>query len=158
MNTIITILYMGVMHGFFTFYFPYRLALANRSLFDLGILHYLAFPLWLIGALVIVWCSIDIIRRGRGTPAHLNPPKQLVIIGLYRFVRNPIYLGALMVQLGHILWFGSGLLIFYFLFFMVAYHILIVFIEEPVLRKAFGAAYDEYTKIVPRWIPRLRKV
>lgn len=158
MNTLKTILYMGGMHGYFTFYLPYRLALADNPLFDLNIFRYLALPLWITGTLVIVWCSIDIIRRGRGTPAHLNPPKQLVIIGLYRYVRNPIYLGALLVQLGYILWFGSGLLIFYFLFFVVAYHILILFIEEPVLRNSFGAAYDEYSRNVPRWIPRPHRI
>ena len=97
-------------------------------------------------------------HKGRGTPAHFDPPKKLIINGLYLYVRNPIYLGALLVHLGYILWFGSGLLIFYFLFFMVAYHILIVLVEEPILRNAFGAAYDEYSRNVPRWIPRLRKV
>lgn len=156
MNTIKTILYMGSTHGFFTFYFPYQLALADNSLFDFGILRYLAFPLWIIGTLIIIWCSLDIVHKGRGTPAHLDPPKELVITGLYRYVRNPIYLGALLVQLGYIVWFGSGMMISYFLFFVLAYHILIVFIEEPVLRKTFGTAYDEYSKNVPRWIPRLR--
>lgn len=155
MNTIKTIFYMGIMHGFFTFYFPYQLALVDHPIFELGIFRYLALPLWVIGTFIIIWCSIDIIRRGRGTPAHLDPPKELVITGLYRYVRNPIYLGALLVQLGYILWFGSGMMISYFLFFVLAYHILIVFIEEPILRNTFGAAYTEYSKHVPRWIPRL---
>ena len=156
MNTFKTILYMGIMHGLFTFYLPYQLASFDNHLFDLGTFRYLAFPLWLIGALTIIWCSIDIIRRGRGTPAHFDPPKELVITGLYCYVRNPVYLGALLVQLGYILWFGSGLLISYFVFFVLAYHILIVFIEEPVLRNTFGAAYYEYVKKVPRWIPQIR--
>lgn len=158
MNTLKTILYMGSTHGFFTFYLPYQLALSDKSLFDLGNLRILAFPLWFIGTLIIIWCSVDMIHKGRGTPAHFDPPKTLIINGLYRYVRNPIYLGALFVQLGYILWFGSGIMISYFLFFLLAYHILLVFVEEPVLRKTFGAAYDEYLKIVPRWIPRLKKV
>lgn len=158
MNTIKTILYMGVTHGFFTFYFPYQLALADNRLFDPGIFRYLAFPLWIIGTLVIIWCSLDIIRKGSGTPAHFDPPKQLVITGLYCYVRNPVYLGALLVQLGYIVWFVSGITISYFLLFVLAYHVLIVFVEEPMLRNTFGAAYDEYSKSVPRWIPRFKKV
>jgi protein-S-isoprenylcysteine O-methyltransferase Ste14 len=94
-------------------------------------------------------------RKGRGTPAHVDPPKILIVNGLYRHVRNPIYVGALLVQLGYIIWFTSRIMIIYFLFFVLAFHILIVYIEEPILRNAFGAAYDEYSKIVPRWIPRI---
>lgn len=158
MNTLKTIFYMGSLHGFFTFYLPYQLALADQSLFDFGILHYLAFPLWLIGTLVILWCSVDMVSKGYGTPAHFDPPKTLIVNGLYRYVRNPIYLGALLVQLGYIVWFGSGIMINYFLFFVLAYHILIMFIEEPILRNQFGPAYDEYSRDVPRWIPRLQQI
>ena len=158
MNTLKTILYMGSMHGLFTFYLPYQLALLDYRLFDLGSFRYAAVPLWLIGTFVILWCSVDMVLRGLGTPAHFDPPKRLLINGPYRYVRNPIYLGALFVQLGYLIWFGSGITISYFLFFVLAYHILIVFVEEPVLKKTFGAAYDEYSEHVPRWIPRFRKV
>ena len=146
---------MGSLHGFFTFYLPYQISLVDNPIFKPGIFRYLAFPLWLVGTLIIIWCSMDFIRKGRGTPAHLDPPKILIVNGLYRHVRNPIYFGALIVQLGYIVWFPSGLMIIYFLFFVLAFHILIVFIEEPILRNAFGTAYAEYSKIVPRWIPRI---
>ena len=146
---------MGISHGLFTFYLPYQLALADKSLFDFGIVRNLAFVLWLIGTLIIIWCSVDIVRRGRGTPAHFDPPKTLIINGLYHYVRNPIYLGALMVQCGYILWSGSRLMILYFLFFVLTYHIMIIFIEESMLKNTFGAAYEEYRNRVPRWIPRL---
>ena len=156
MNTVKTILYMGTMHGLFTFYFPYQIASQDRNIFDTGGFRFLAFPLWIIGTWIIIQCSVDIVRRGRGTPAHFDPPKTLIVHGLYRYVRNPVYLGALIVQLGYILWFGSGILISYFLFFVLAYYILIVFIEEPILRNKFGTAYDEYCRNVPRWLPRHR--
>ncbi len=155
MNTLKTLVYMGVMHGFFTFYFPYQLASRTPS-FDFGNFRYLAFLFWIVGIEIIVQCSIDIIRRGRGTPAHLDPPKELLMRGWYRRVRNPIYLGALMVQFGFILWFGSILAILYTVFFFLAFHLLIVAIEEPILRKNFGAAYEEYCRSVPRWVPKLR--
>src|SRR5688572_17706280 len=128
MNTAKTLLYMGIMHGFFTYYYPYQLGAVDTPLFDPGLLRYAALALWLTGTLIILWCSVDLVRRGRGTPAHLDPPKELVINGLYRLVRNPIYAGAMLVQFGYILWFGSGMLILYSLFFLLAFQILIVLI------------------------------
>ena len=147
---------MGVMHGFFTYYFPYQLASRDKPFFDPGVFQFLAIPLWIIGTLIIVQCSIDIIRRGRGTPAHFDPPKELVIRGLYRYVRNPIYVGALLVQASYIIWFGSGAMIVYAFLFFLAFHFLIVVIEEPILRNTFGADYEEYCRRVPRWIPKFK--
>ena len=144
---------MGSMHGFFTFYLPLQLAIWGPSLFDLGILRYTAIPLWILGAWIIIRCCIDIVRRGGGTPAHFDPPRQLVITGLYHHVRNPIYLGGLFILIGHIAWFSSLLVTAYFLCYVIAFHILIVFFEEPVLKKMFGAEYEEYCRKVPRWIP-----
>jgi protein-S-isoprenylcysteine O-methyltransferase Ste14 len=154
MNTLKTILYMGSLHGFFTFYLPWQLALQEKQSFDTGIFHFFALPLWITGSLVIIRCSMDMVRRGRGTPAHLDPPKILIVNGLYRHIRNPIYLGALLVQLGHIAWFGSIWLIAYFLFFIIAFHLLIVLIEEPVLKNKYGGEYEEYRNNVTRWIPK----
>ena len=156
MNALKTLLYMGTMHGFFTFYFPYQLASLEMPFFDFSILRYFALPLWITGVLSIIWCSVDFIHRGHGTPAHLDPPKTLIVSGLYRYIRNPIYLGALLVVLGYILWFGSRLLVIYFLFAVFAFHILIILVEEPVLRNMFGMEYEEYCKNVPRWIPRIK--
>jgi protein-S-isoprenylcysteine O-methyltransferase Ste14 len=144
---------MGSLHGFFTFYMPFQLAAWVASIFDLGIFRYLALPLWILGAWIIIRCCIDMIHQGHGTPAHMDPPKQLLITGLYRYVRNPIYLGALLVLVGHILWSGSFLVIAYFLCYAIAFQILILAFEEPVLREKFGAAYEEYLQQVPRWIP-----
>lgn len=156
MNAVKTSLYMGSMHGFFTYYFPWQIASYNPGIVNIGLFRWLAVPLWVIGTLIILRCSIDIIRKGLGTPAHLDPPKALVVTGPYRYVRNPIYLGSLLIQVGTILWFGSTLLIPYFLFFTIAYHILIVFFEEPVLHRLYGPSYKEYLRKVPRWIPGLR--
>lgn len=156
MNTVKTVLYIGTLHGFFTFYFPYQLASRDKQLFDIGVFHLGAFPLWILGTLIIIQCSVDIVRRGRGTPAHLDPPKELVITGLYRRVRNPIYFGAMLVHVGTILGFASALMILYTTLFIFSFHVLIVLFEEPVLRHTFGAAYEEYCRKVPRWIPQLR--
>jgi protein-S-isoprenylcysteine O-methyltransferase Ste14 len=99
---------------------------------------------------------MDMIRRGGGTPAHMDPPTRLVITGLYRHVRNPIYLGALLALCGHIIWSGSGLVIAYSICYFFAFQILIVFFEEPVLKNKFGSTYEEYLDNVPRWIPRIQ--
>jgi protein-S-isoprenylcysteine O-methyltransferase Ste14 len=154
MNTLKTILYMGSMHGFFTFYLPFRLAMLRSPLFGLDNLRYIALPLWMMGAWIIIRCSMDMVRRGCGTPAHMDPPKRLLLTGLYFHVRNPIYLGALLALSGHIAWSGSGWVIAYFLCYVIAFQILIVFFEEPVLKKVFGKEYEDYCKNVPRWIPR----
>jgi protein-S-isoprenylcysteine O-methyltransferase Ste14 len=156
MNTLKTIIYMGFMHGLFTVYVPYQLASRDTPLVNFEIFRYLAFPLWILGTLIIVRCCADIIRRGRGTPAFVDPPKELVVVGLYRYVRNPIYAGAMLFQVGFIFWFGSVLAIAYALLFFLAFNVLILIVEEPILRNQFGAAYEEYCRRVPRWIPRLR--
>ena len=156
MNILKTILYMGFMHGLFTLYIPYQLASRDKPFANFGLLAYLAFPFWILGALIIVRCSIDIIRRGRGTPAFVDPPKELVIAGLYRYVRNPIYVGAMLFQVGFILWFGSAWSIVYALFFFLGFNVLIFIVEEPILRNQFGATYEEYCRKVPRWTPRFR--
>ena len=156
MNAARTLLYMGVMHGLFTYYLPYRLAQEDQALFDPGPLRLLAPVAWIFGSLVILWCSAVIVRGG-GTPAHLDPPRRLLLDGPYRLTRNPIYAGALLVQFGYILWSGSGWTILYNLFCLFGFHILIVLIEEPVLRHTYGDAYEEYRRQVPRWIPKLSR-
>jgi protein-S-isoprenylcysteine O-methyltransferase Ste14 len=158
MNTLKTIAYMGGMHGFFTYYIPYLVVRIDDRYFDAGMVSYIAILLWILGTSIIVWCSVDMVRKGRGTPAHVDPPKKLIVNGLYRYVRNPIYVGALLVQLGFILWSGSGLMIVYFLLFTLAYQILIVLIEEPILRAMFGAEYLAYCRQVPRWIPKIKSL
>ena len=154
MNSIKTMVYMGSLHGFFTFYAPFPLAAWSHPLFDLGKLRYVALPLWTLGAWIIILCCWEMVRKGGGTPAHMDPPKQLVMTGLYRHVRNPIYLGALLVLMGHIIWSGSGWVMAYFLCYTIAFHILIVVFEEPNLRSKFGKAYEEYLTRVPRWLPK----
>jgi protein-S-isoprenylcysteine O-methyltransferase Ste14 len=155
MNAIKTILYMGIMHGFFTYYFPYQIASRDFLVFNTQFFSYLSIPFYIIGTLIIIWCSVDMIQKGKGTPAHLDPPKKLIVNGLYQYSRNPIYLGALLVLSGYIFWFGSGLMVLYFLFFVLAYQVLITLIEEPILRNTFGREYEEYCQNVPRWILRI---
>ena len=156
MKSLKTILFMGFSHGLVTVYLPLKIGAAGPALFEPGPLRWLALPLWLIGGGAIIWCSRALVRTGRGTPLLADPPRELVILGLYRFVRNPIYLGALVFVSGTLLWFPAPILLAYLVLMLLAFHFLIVVFEEPMLRATFGAQYEAYARAVPRWIPRLR--
>jgi len=108
------------------------------------------------GIIVLLWCVRDFYVAGKGTLAPWDPPKHLVIVGLYRFVRNPMYVGLLLLLIGWALLAGSPLLGGYALFFAIAFHLRVVLYEEPRLRSQFPQAWAEYAATVPRWFPRLR--
>jgi protein-S-isoprenylcysteine O-methyltransferase Ste14 len=108
------------------------------------------------GALAILWSNWAFVTYGRGTAAPYNPPRSLVATGLYRFVRNPMYVGATLVIVGLALWTGALILFAYAIVITVAYNAFVRWYEEPRLSQRFGASYDEYTRAVPRFIPRLR--
>ena len=107
-----------------------------------------------MGASVYMWCVWDFACRGRGTPAPIDPPTALVATGLYRFVRNPMYIGVLLVLLGESVALASAPLFRYFLAVWVMFHLLVILYEEPTLRRNFGSAYSQYCNKVSRWIPR----
>jgi protein-S-isoprenylcysteine O-methyltransferase Ste14 len=123
---------------------------------QMGVFSYLAFPLWLIGILSLLWCFWDFVQKGKGTPAPIDPPKELVLSGLYRYVRNPIYVGVFLILIGHFLWFGYWSLLAYAGFFPIPVHLFVTLYEEPDLKKRFGSAYQAYLGKVPRWIPRFQ--
>jgi protein-S-isoprenylcysteine O-methyltransferase Ste14 len=93
--------------------------------------------------------------QGLGTPAPLAPPQHLVVTGLYRYLRNPIYLSIVAVILGQALLFADWRLIAYGALFWFACHVFVVAYEEPTLRRTFGAEYESFCANVPRWIPRV---
>jgi len=93
--------------------------------------------------------------HGRGTPAPAAPTERLVITGPYRYVRNPMYVGALMMVSGQALWFASYSVLVYAGCLAVAFDLFIRVYEEPTLRRTYGPQYDEYRRHVRRWWPRL---
>ena len=95
--------------------------------------------------------------QGLGTPAPIAPPQKLVVTGLYRYVRNPIYVGVVAVILGQALLFGDGRLLWYAGLLWLFFHVAVVVFEEPTLKETFGAQYEDFRASVPRWIPRLTK-
>ncbi len=109
----------------------------------------------LAGTIGYFWCALDFAFADRGTPAPFDPPKALVARGLYRYVRNPMYLSVLLVLLGESLLFKSLLLLRYAALWWFIVFLFVLFYEEPALRRKFGSSYESYCAGVPRWIPRL---
>jgi protein-S-isoprenylcysteine O-methyltransferase Ste14 len=107
-----------------------------------------------IGAALYFWCLWLFAAVGRGTPGPWDAPRRLVAVGPYRWVRNPIYLAALLVVAGEAWLFHSLALVLYGAAVAVGVHLLVVAYEEPTLRRTFGASYLAYTRAVPRWVPR----
>lgn len=93
--------------------------------------------------------------QGLGTPAPVFPTRGLVITGLYRYVRNPMYAAVLAVILGQGLLLGNVRVLGYCALVWLAFHLFVVTYEEPTLRGSFGAQYEDFCRAVPRWIPRL---
>ena len=123
----------------------------------IGILQILAIPIAALGIYMIIWVGMAFVRQGRGTPIPIEPPNRLVISGLYRNVRNPMYVGAILIILAESVYYGSLLLVLYAVGLWAMLHISLVIFEEPQLKRRFGADYVRYLAEVPRWIPRLRK-
>ena len=109
------------------------------------------------GAAILFWCIWDFAVLGRGTLAPVDPPKDLVVRGLYRYVRNPMYVGVLMVLLGEAWLFHSRALVLYSVGYFATAHAFVLFYEEPTLRRKFGGSYARYCETVNRWLPRKRR-
>jgi protein-S-isoprenylcysteine O-methyltransferase Ste14 len=107
--------------------------------------------LGVLGVSVLLRCVWDFFAAGGGTLAPFDPPKLLVVRGLYRFTRNPMYNGVVAVLLGEAWLFRSTSLLQYALFVFVLFHLMVVIYEEPVLEAQFGESYRAYRATVPRW-------
>jgi protein-S-isoprenylcysteine O-methyltransferase Ste14 len=93
--------------------------------------------------------------QGLGTPAPIAPTQKLVVTGLYRYVRNPIYVGVAAVIFGQALLFGDWRLLWYAALLWFFFHVFVLVYEEPTLKQTFGAQYEDFRANVPRWVPRL---
>ena len=106
-----------------------------------------------LGAAIYFWCAWDFATAGQGTPAPIDPPKHLVVRGIYRFVRNPMYVGVLLVLAGESLTFQSLRILTYAAIVFVVVNLFVIFYEERALKRKFGREYEEYMRSVPRWMP-----
>lgn len=109
-----------------------------------------------LGLVLLLWCVRDFYVAGKGTLAPWDPPKRLVVVGLYRQVRNPMYVAIMILLSGWSIAAGSPLLGVYTFVLGIAFHLRVLLHEEPRLLKLFGPEWNAYKAVVPRWIPRLR--
>ncbi len=147
-----TLIFTILVPGTVTILIPRWLLSAQTTLPSYGF-RYLALIPILIGATIYLWCAWDFATAGRGTPAVFDPPKDLVVRGLYHFVRNPMYVGILTVLFGEAALFASIKLLVYACCVALLFHTFVVLYEEPALRRKFGDSYRDYCLAVPRWIP-----
>lgn len=151
-NLIFTVLVPGTVAG----YLPITLAGRATLLPDRwGLPEAGGLLLLATGASVYGWCVRDFARTARSTPMIFDPPQRIVARGLYRWVRNPMYLGVLTTILGWAALYRSSTVLLYAGIAAFTFGAVVVpLLEEPDLSRRFGEAYDEYRRAVPRWIPR----
>jgi protein-S-isoprenylcysteine O-methyltransferase Ste14 len=122
----------------------------------LGIFDIVGGFLVLAGLVVAVAAFVQFVREGRGTPAPVAPTEELVVGGLYRYVRNPMYLAVASMIAGQALVFRSASVLVWLGIFLVAVVSFVAGYEEPTLRRTYGESFDRYRRAVPGWWPRLR--
>jgi protein-S-isoprenylcysteine O-methyltransferase Ste14 len=113
-----------------------------------------AVPVIAAGIALYAWCAWNFARVGRGTPGLWDAPSRVVATGPYRWVRNPIYVSALLIVSGEAALFGSLRLLAYAGAMAVFFHLFVTGYEERALRRRFGSSYLEYRRAVPRWMLR----
>ena len=151
-------LFLIIAPGTVAGYLPYLISRWRHS-GDFGTADAVQLPgllLMLIGAAALVECFVRFAWTGLGTPAPVAPTRKLVVDGLYRHVRNPMYVAVVSLVIGQALWFGSRNLLAYGAAVWLAFHLFVLLYEEPTLRRQFGSEYEEYRRHVRRWLPRLR--
>lgn len=121
-----------------------------------GPLFVIALAILALGVAIYAWCIWDFATFGKGTPAPIDAPKKLVVRGLYRYTRNPMYVGVFTVTLGWAMLFQVAALGLYVLIVGTCFHLFIILYEERHLQKEFGDEYEDYRSRVSRWLPRLR--
>jgi protein-S-isoprenylcysteine O-methyltransferase Ste14 len=121
---------------------------------DRGLAQVTGIVVGLLGAGLAMWCILTLSIVGRGTPAPFDPPRRLVVVGPYRRIRNPMYLGAGLALAGAALYYRSLALLAYLAVFLLATGLFVLGYEEPTLRRLFGADYEAYCQRVGRWWPR----
>lgn len=121
---------------------------------DIGAMQAIGASAAALGLALALWCVLAFGLVGKGTPAPFDPPRRLVVRGPYRFVRNPMYIGAIVALTGASLFYESFALLGFTALFAVTTHLVVMVYEEPTLGRMFGADYAQYRHRVRRWRPR----
>ena len=152
-----TLIYLFLLVPIFLIWIPYEILSASGNDIELssGVFQYVGFVFIALGGVAYIWCSGGFLFYAVGSPIPFTPTKELVVTGLYKFVRNPLYIAGTLVLAGETLLFQSiGIFIYTLILFGVFnIHVLI---EETHLENTFGKKYERYRRCVPRWIPRFK--
>lgn len=148
---LMTLIFPGVVAGFV----PQSIAGGRWDfLLTIGAASLAGWPLLLVGIAILLLTIWDFLHIGQGTLAPWDAPTVLVHQRLYRWTRNPMYLGVLSCILAQALLCASGGILVWFALIAIAFHLRVVYFEEPELQRQFGSSYQRYLETVPRWIPR----
>jgi protein-S-isoprenylcysteine O-methyltransferase Ste14 len=157
MTAIKTLLWSIFVPGTITVRVPYLLLSSRFDSFRINLPDFRFFGLIpvLIGVTIYIWCAWDFTLIGKGTPAPFDPPKELVVKGLYRYVRNPMYVFVALALIGEAIFFETTILVVFAALAVIFFHLWVVLYEEPSLKRKFGETYERYCERVSRWVPRL---
>jgi protein-S-isoprenylcysteine O-methyltransferase Ste14 len=148
-----SVLFAILLPGTVTVWVPCLIIICRGMTIHWSILSVLALAPMMAGISVLSRCIWDFAVWGQGTLAPVDPPKELVVRGLYRYVRNPMYVGVLLIVFGEAWLYGSQVLVLYALGCFAVVHAFVLLYEEPHLRREFGTAYVSYCQEVNRWLP-----
>ena len=109
-----------------------------------------------VGSILILICVIFFVIKGKGTPAVFDPPTEFVAAGPYAYVRNPMYIGGVILLVGFGLYHLSLSILVLAIILIVVFHFFVVLVEEPNLERLFGKSYLDYKKKINRWLPKLK--
>jgi protein-S-isoprenylcysteine O-methyltransferase Ste14 len=150
-----SIVWTIVVPGTVTVYIPYLIVTRWRPTVFQGweVPQFLALIPMGVGAAILLHCIWLFAWVGRGTLAPVDAPRRLVIQGLYRYLRNPMYVGVLLILLGEAFFFSSMAILEYAVGWFVVINLVVLLYEEPILRHQFGESYERYCRAVRRWWP-----
>ena len=133
---------------------PLAIVSSTKARFDLGAARWAGLLPLITGILALLSCIWEFAKQGRGTLAPIDEPRFVVRGGLYRWVRNPMYVSVITAFVGEIILFQPPWLILWAAVFTTAFSVFVVVYEEPHLSSRFGESYEQYRRSVPRWVPR----
>lgn len=149
-NLLFTILQPGLVAGYVPYLILGRLK-RNSAFSEFGITQGIGLALFVLGFIIMIHCITFFAIKGRGTLSPADPTKKLVVSGLYKFSRNPMYVGVMSMLIGEAIFFNSFDLWIYSALIFVAFNLFISFVEEPRLKRDFGEEYLSYRQKVRKW-------
>jgi len=150
-NLIFTILQPGIVVGLLP-YLLIRDKVDSFFMVPLRMHQYVGAFIFVLGWCLIIYCVYRFAVEGKGTLSPVDPTKHLVVKGLYQYSRNPMYIGVMLALIGEVIFSLSLQVLIYSIIVFIAFHLFIILVEEPRLRRDFGEEYQAYCRKVGRWV------